>query len=693
MDEPEFPDDWLDDEECAAPAEEGAEDQVEDQTEVQEEPLEAQDEEEEIAVEEQEEVEAEEEEQAQLDDPLPDQAEEEEQLQLDDPLPDQAIAKDDWDDDGDMDDEELAALEQKAIARWQAASAQPPVAANGARLTSKAAGKGKGPAGKGQKGKSAGKGDSFKGSAAGKAGKAGKGGKGKGKDKGEKAAVKTGGPGSDVKITPRSEDWSAWYLDVIASADLIDEAPVRGCKILRPNGFAVWEGIQRLLDPKIKAMGVQNAYFPLLIPVSFLSKEASHVDGFAKECAVVTHHRLRNAPEGSDALVEVDPDSKLAEPYVVRPTSETVVWHMYGKWINSYRDLPLKMNQWVNVMRWELKTRPFLRSAEFLWQEGHTAHATKEEADAQSREVLDYYVWLAQDELCLPLVPGRKSNNERFAGADATYTIEALTQNGMAIQAGTSHFLGQNFAKAFDVKYLSEEQKQEYVWASSWGVSTRLIGAVIMVHSDDDGLVLPPALANIQVVIVPMFSKDAEKQAAIMDAASSLHSGLTAAGIRVHVDDRVGMKPGGKYYEWERRGVPMRLELGARDLESGAALGKLRTGGDKFPVPLGEGAVEEVSSALQRMKQILLDRSEALKQSLTFKINSRDDFDARIKEREPGMMLVPWGGDDDDEDRLKDETGVTLRCYPMEQDELPEGQVCPLTGKPSREWAIFAFSY
>lgn len=501
-------------------------------------------------------------------------------------------------------------------------------------------------------------------------------------------------------ITPRSEDWSAWYLDVIAASKLVDDAPVRGCKILMPDGFALWEGIQRLLDPKLKAMGVQNAYFPLLIPVSFLSKEASHVDGFAKECAVVTHHRLRSvagAGEKGGPLVEVDPESELAEPYVVRPTSETVVWHMYGKWISSYRDLPLRMNQWVNVMRWELKTKPFLRSAEFLWQEGHTAHATREEADAQALQVLDAYVELAQDELCMPLVPGRKSNNERFAGAVETYTIEALTQNGMAIQAGTSHFLGQNFAKAFDVTYLTDEQTSEYVWASSWGVSTRLIGAVIMVHADDDGLVLPPAIAATQVVITPFFVKDPEKQAAVLEAAAALKDRLTAAGIRVHLDDRVGLKPGVKFFEWEQRGVPLRLELGPRDLEQGLALGKLRTGGDKFSVPLssddGEGPVEAVSAALARLKGELRQRSEALKERLTFRISSREDFEARIKEREPGMFLVPWGGDDDDEDKIKDETGVTLRCYPLEQEAMPEGQVCPLTGKPARQWAIFGFSY
>eukprot|EP00439_Symbiodinium_sp_Y106_P050876 s1317_g6.t1 len=314
-------------------------------------------------------------------------------------------------------------------------------------------------------------------------------------------------------------------------------------------------------------------------------------------------------------------------------------------------------------------------------------------ADEQAKEVLGVYLQLAEDELCLPIVPGRKSNNERFAGAAETYTIEALTPNGMAIQAGTSHFLGQNFAKAFDVTYSTEDQTQEYVWASSWGVSTRLIGAVIMVHSDDDGLVLPPALAATQVVVLPLFAKDPDKQAAILEAAAKLRDQLSSAGLRVHVDDRLGLKPGKKFFEWERRGVPLRLELGPRDLESGTAMGKLRTGGDKFKVSLGEGAASEVQEALQGMKKELQSRSEELKQRLTFRIESRADFDARLKEKTTGMLLVPWGGDDDDEDRLQEETGVTLRCYPMQQEELPPDQVCPLTGKPSRIWAIFALAY
>lgn len=500
----------------------------------------------------------------------------------------------------------------------------------------------------------------------------------------------------DVVITPRAEDYSEWYLSVIAASDLIDDAPVRGCKVLKPNGFAIWEGIKDLLDPKLKKIGVQNAYFPLLIPVSFLSKEAEHVEGFAKECAVVTHHRLRSkAPEdGADGTpgVEVDPDSKLVDPYVIRPTSETMVWHMYGRWIRNHRDLPVKMNQWVNVMRWEMRTRPFLRSAEFLWQEGHTAHATAEEADLQAREVLDLYIDLPQGQLALPLIPGRKSARERFAGAVETYTIEALAQDGKAIQAGTSHYLGQNFAKAFDVTYQTEEMTDDFVWATSWGVSTRLLGAVIMAHSDDDGLVLPPTVAAIQVVIVPLYAKKADKQAEVNAAAEKLLAELEDAGLRVRLDSRLNMRPGAKYYEWERKGVPLRLELGNRDLEKGTTLAKMRTGGDKFPISL-ENAKTEVVAALDSVQNILRERSQSMKERLTFRIQSKAEFEERLKANQPGFLLVPWGGDSDDEEKIQEDTGATLRCYPLEQDPIPDGQICPLTGKPAQIWAVFAAAY
>jgi len=498
----------------------------------------------------------------------------------------------------------------------------------------------------------------------------------------------------DGSITPRSDDWSTWYLDLVDAADLVENAPVRGCKILKPDGFALWELIQSLLDPKIKSMGVKNAYFPVLIPVSFLAKEAAHVAGFAKECAVVTHHRLRSATkQDGTPTIEIDPESQLADPYVVRPTSETVVWDAFGRWVKSYRDLPLRINQWANVMRWERRTKPFLRTSEFLWQEGHTAHATREEADAQARDVLTVYTELASEVLAMPTIPGRKSNNERFAGADETYTIEVLTQNGMAIQAGTSHFLGQNFAKAFDVQYQTTDGSFEHVWATSWGVSTRLIGAVIMSHSDDVGLVLPPALASIQVVIMPMHNKNAEKQAAVLEAANTLREQLQEAQIRVHLDDRLDIKPGPKYFEWERKGVPLRLEVGPRDLEKGAALGKMRTGGDKFPIALGLNAVQETKEALENVRQALLQRAQDLQNSLTFRISERSQLDDRLKAREPGFFSIPWGGNDEDEEKLQEETGVTLRCYPFEQEALLPDQKCPITGKPSHTWAIFAKSY
>mmetsp|Transcript_36486 Transcript_36486/g.97124 ORF Transcript_36486/g.97124 Transcript_36486/m.97124 type:complete len:549 (-) Transcript_36486:765-2411(-) len=494
----------------------------------------------------------------------------------------------------------------------------------------------------------------------------------------------------EKSITPRSADWSQWYLDVIARSDLMDDAPVRGCKVLKPNGFSIWERVQRLLDPKFSAMGVRNAYFPLLIPLDFFSKEAKHVAGFASECAVVTHHRLRATESG----MEVDPESALRQPYVVRPTSETMVWHMFGRWISSHRDLPLKINQWVNVMRWEHRTKPFLRSSEFLWQEGHTAHASAHEADVQAREVLDAYIALAEEVLGLPLFSGRKSAVERFAGAEETYTIEVLTQNGMALQAGTSHFLGQNFAKAFDVTFQTDRQKLEHVFATSWGVSTRLIGAVIMVHSDDHGLVLPPCLAPTQVVICPITNKKLSSQqvADIAEATETLKSQLERVGLRVHVDDRSSIGPSAKYSEWESKGVPLRLELGARDLAQGQAFGKVRTGGEKFAVTLGHSAEYEVAAALETVQQTLRKRSAELKERLTLRISSRAEFDARLKEREPGFFLVPWGGSDEDEKLLHEQTGVTLRCYPFEQDAV-DGIVCPLSGKVAREWAIFAKSY
>ena len=492
----------------------------------------------------------------------------------------------------------------------------------------------------------------------------------------------------DKGITTREDDYSAWYLDVIQQADLLDDAPVRGCKVLKPHGFAIWEAIQRDLDDRFKATGHVNAYFPLFIPMSFLSKEAQHVEGFAKEAALVTHHRLRaitNA-DGTTA-VEPDPASKLDEPLVVRPTSETIIWHMYGRWIDSWRDLPVLINQWANVVRWEMKTRPFLRTAEFLWQEGHTAHATEEEAVAETRQMLDVYADFAAETLALPVIKGVKSARERFAGAVDTYTIEALMQNGWALQAGTSHFLGQNFAKAFDVTFQDENGERSHVWASSWGVSTRMIGAVIMTHSDDDGLVLPPKVAPVQVVIIPVYKlKDKEL---VMEAANALFKQLKGE-FRVRIDDREHLRPGAKYFEWERKGVPLRLEIGPRDVQKGEAFSKKRTGGPKFGIPL-DGAVDAVRATLDSIQAELFERATERRDAQTYTVESWEQFKVDLVEK-AGFYMVPWGGDDADEVRVKDETKATIRCYPLEQPEL-DGKVCPFTGKPAWTWALFARAY
>ncbi len=494
----------------------------------------------------------------------------------------------------------------------------------------------------------------------------------------------------DSAIKTREEDYSAWYLDVIAHGDLLDEAPVRGCKVLKPHGFAIWEAIVRDLDARFKETGHVNAYFPLFIPMSFLSKEAEHVEGFAKECAVVTHHRLRSVTtEDGKQAVEPDPASKLEEPLIVRPTSETIIWHMYGRWIDSWRDLPVLINQWANVVRWEMKTRPFLRTAEFLWQEGHTAHATEDEALAEARQMLDVYASFAEQTLAVPVLKGTKSARERFAGAVDTYTIEAMMQNGWALQAGTSHFLGQNFAKAFDVTFQDADGKRDYVWATSWGVSTRLIGAVIMTHSDDDGLVLPPAVAPIQVVIIPVF-KNKDKEV-VMDAVNKLFAELKPH-FRVKVDDRDNMRPGAKYFEWEQKGVPLRLEIGPRDVKKGQAFSKKRTGGGKFGIPFEgiEGHVREVLDGMQSdMLQVARDRQAAA--TYTFDSGSMDDF-ASLISSQPGFYRVPWGGDDDDEGRIKELTKATVRCFPFDEDSA-EGLTCPLTGKPAAQWAVFARAY
>ncbi|MBA2319976.1 MAG: proline--tRNA ligase [Deltaproteobacteria bacterium] len=491
---------------------------------------------------------------------------------------------------------------------------------------------------------------------------------------------------ADAPITPRAKDYSAWYLDVIEHGALVADSPVRGCKVLKPHGYAIWEAMQRDLDARFKATGHVNAYFPLFIPVSFLSKEAQHVEGFAKECAVVTHHRLRSVTVDGVVTVEPDPASKLEEALVVRPTSETIIWHMYGQWIDSWRDLPILINQWANVVRWEMKTRPFLRTTEFLWQEGHTAHATSAEAEEETRRMLEVYAEFAEEILAIPVLRGRKSAAERFPGAVDTLCIEALMQNGWALQAGTSHFLGQNFAKAFDVTFQSQAGEREHVWATSWGVSTRLIGAVVMAHSDDQGLVLPPALAPVQVVIIPVY-KDAEKELVIA-AANRVFEQLKPT-VRVRVDDRDHLRPGAKYFEWERKGVPLRLEIGPRDVAKGQAFAKRRTGGEKFGIPL-EGGAERVREVLAEIQADLLAKAQQRLAENTFAVESYDAFKAKL-DATPGFFRIPWGGDSADEGRIKDETRATHRCALFEAP--PVSTTCPLTGKPAHEWAIFARAY
>jgi prolyl-tRNA synthetase len=486
-------------------------------------------------------------------------------------------------------------------------------------------------------------------------------------------------------VTPRATDYSQWYLDVIAAGDLADYSPVKGSMVLKPHGFALWEGIREDLDRRFKETGHVNAYFPLFIPVSFLSKEAQHVEGFAKECAVVTHHRLR-ACEGG---VEPDPESKLEEPLVVRPTSETIIWHMYGQWIQSWRDLPILINQWANVVRWEMKTRPFLRTAEFLWQEGHTAHATRTEAVEEAERMLGVYEAFAREVLAIPVVTGIKSASERFAGADETYTIEAMMQNGWALQAGTSHFLGQNFAKAFDVTFQNTEGVREHVWATSWGVSTRLIGAVIMTHSDDTGLVLPPRLAPVQVVITPIWKGEAEK-AEMLAFAHEVKSAL-APRFRVRLDERDNLKPGAKYFEWERKGVPLRLEIGPRDLKSRSVFAAPRFGGGgKFGIPF-DGIADAVGAKLDAMQGELLAAAEARRDERTYRV----DTYAAMKERLEGggFFLVPWREDAEAEARIKEETRATIRCFPLAWQAESAGRACFYSGAPATRMALFARAY
>ncbi|EKX48097.1 prolyl-tRNA synthetase, partial [Guillardia theta CCMP2712] len=487
-------------------------------------------------------------------------------------------------------------------------------------------------------------------------------------------------------ITPRATDYSQWYQDVIQAAQMVDQSPVKGCMVIRPWGMAVWDELKDELNRRIKETGTQNAYFPLFIPMSFLSKEAEHVEGFAKECAVVTHHRLCADPSGKGLMA--DPEAKLEEPLIVRPTSETIIWDMFRKWISSYRDLPLKVNQWANVVRWELRTRPFLRSAEFLWQEGHTAHASKEEADGCAREMLDVYAEVAEGILAIPVVKGTKSPSERFAGADETYTIEALMQNGWALQSGTSHFLGQNFAKAFDVKFQNADQSAELVWATSWGVSTRLLGALVMTHSDDAGLVLPPQVSPVQVVIIPVGRGKKENDEKKVTAA------LKSQGIRYKVDDsRDNMKPGPKFYEWERRGVPLRVEVGPRDVDANKVRGEDDGRGD---LPFDQtNFAQDIKKQLQDIQTGLLDAARKRLEENTKTVASYDELKTKLENGETGFFLVPWKDDAVNEETIKTETKATIRCFPFAHNGpgAVNGKKCFYSGKDATHMALFARAF
>jgi len=490
-------------------------------------------------------------------------------------------------------------------------------------------------------------------------------------------------------ITKRSEDYSRWYQDVIQAAELAENSQVRGCMVIRPNGYAIWENIQAILDKRFKELGHVNAYFPLLIPKSFLAKEAEHVEGFAKECAIVTHHRLKQVTENGKVTVMPDPASKLDEEYVIRPTSETVIWDSYRKWIQSYRDLPILINQWANVMRWEMRTRMFLRTTEFLWQEGHTAHATAQEGRDETLQMLETYRWFAEEILAMPVIPGVKTANERFAGAQETYSIEAMMQDKKALQAATSHDLGQNFAKAFDVTYQDAEGKVEHVWATSWGMSTRIIGALIMTHSDDDGLVLPPRIAGTKAVIVPIWKND-EEMTQVCEVADKLAADLRPVIGPVHIDKRDKMRPGWKYGEWERKGVPLRIELGPRDLQNEQVMLAARHDRNKQAVPFGElvGAVE---SELDRIQQDLYERALKRREEATVVIDTWEDFLDLYQNQDGGFAHCHWCGEGACENTIQDKTKVTIRNIPFERDES-EG-TCVHCDKPSIGRVIFAQAY
>lgn len=488
------------------------------------------------------------------------------------------------------------------------------------------------------------------------------------------------------QLTSRSQNYSQWYQDLVIKADLAENSAVRGCMVIKPYGYAIWEKMQQHLDRRFKDTGHVNAYFPLFIPKSFFSKEASHVEGFAKECAVVTHYRLKNGADGEGIVV--DEDAKLEEELIVRPTSETIIWNTYRGWIQSYRDLPILVNQWANVVRWEMRTRLFLRTAEFLWQEGHTAHATADEAIAETKQMLDVYAEFAENILAIPVVKGVKTPNERFAGAIDTYCIEALMQDGKALQAGTSHFLGQNFAKAFDVKFTGKDGKQDYVWATSWGVSTRLMGALIMSHSDDNGLVLPPRLAPIQVVIVPIY-KNNEQLEMISSHVAPLKKKLESAGISVKYDNRDTHKPGWKFAEYELKGVPVRIAIGPRDIENGTAEVARRDTLEKAVYQLTDLDIK-IIHLLENIQDNIYRKASDYREANTFKADTWDEF-VKILDSTGGFIMAHWDGTNETEQKIKDMTKATIRCIPLNTPE--EHGKCILTGNPSQRRVMFARAY
>ena len=486
------------------------------------------------------------------------------------------------------------------------------------------------------------------------------------------------------ELTKRADNYSQWYNDLVVKADLAEQSAVRGCMVIKPYGYAIWEKMQQQLDKMFKETGVQNAYFPLLIPKSFLSREAEHVEGFAKECAVVTHYRLKTNESGDGVVV--DPNAKLEEELIVRPTSETIIWNTYKNWIHSWRDLPLLCNQWCNVMRWEMRTRPFLRTSEFLWQEGHTAHATREEAEQEAQKMLKVYADFAENWMAVPVMQGVKSETERFAGALDTYTIEAMMQDGKALQSGTSHFLGQNFAKAFDVTYLTKENKPEYVWATSWGVSTRLIGALIMTHSDDNGLVLPPRLAPIQVVIIPIGKP--EQIAAVTEAMKPVIDTLRQKGISVKFDDADNKRPGFKFADYELKGVPVRLVMGGRDLENGTVEVMRRDTLEKETVKF-EGIAEYVIDLLDKIQENIFEKARAFRDAHIYECDNYEEFKEKVKDG--GFFLCHWDGTAETEAKLKEETQATIRCVPFAFEQTPG--VDMVSGKPAKCRVLIARSY